>query len=598
MLQGLKNLKNNFIFSFTVSWNASKTILIFRLFNEIFLAIQPLLLLYLGKMLLDMIAQDINNIESVLHKLIYILVAIFVFEALLSILNRLNEIMISIHNDKISYYINVQTMEKAKVLDLAFFDSPDFYNLLQLAKRDSHALTSFSWFSITVIKSMLQVITNVIILVKLFWVFPILIIVLSIPSMLLEKKFIDHLYQWGIDRVPEERKMSYINDILTSREYAKEIRIYNVFDHLFQKYHKYWGTWFDEKIKITKKKSIWVSLVNILPQMGVTLVTVYVTVQIINKTSTIGDYSLYTGSAAQLFGAIAALVMAVSSMYDNGLRIENYKKFIALKNMNANCGDKLIDGEINIEFKEVTFVYPNTTKKILDRMSFKLDAGQRVAIVGLNGEGKSTIIKLILRFYDPDSGEVLINGHDIKEYDLVQLRKVFGVIFQDFSNYAFTLRENITITDLDQKENEVQIIKACKQAGVEKLLKKWDTGLDTYLTKQFEENGEELSGGEWQKLALARTFFKESKFIILDEPTAALDPEAEHKIYKRIASLCSDRGAIFISHRLSSVVITDRILVIKDGKVVEDGSHQELMTLGGIYYYLFNLQLEKYNIKG
>lgn len=596
ILSSLKNLRDNFIFSFLISWKASKKILIFRLFIEIFLALQPITLLYLVKILLDIISKDISNLELVINKVIYILLAVFILEVLSLISNRISEIINSIHNDKISYFINVQTMEKTKTLDIAFFDSPDFYNLLQLAKRDSHALQVFAWLSLGIIKSSIQIISTTIILINLFWFFPLLIIALSIPSIIMEKKFIDHLYNWGINSVPEERKMDYINELLTEREYAKEIRLFNIFDYLFKSYTQYWKTWFDEKIRITKKKSIWVSFYSILPQIGVTLVVVYITINIIYKQSTIGDYSFYTGSASQLVGAISSLIMVVANIYDNGLRIDNYKKFINLKHTIPDDGEKVLEDVISIEFKNVSFIYPNTKKKILDKINFKILNSQKVAIVGLNGEGKSTIIKLILRFYDPVEGEILINGHNIKEYNLIKLRKAFGVVFQDYSNYAFTLRENIAISDINSIDNEEQIMKACKQAGIENLLSKWDTGLDTYLTKKFEELGEELSGGEWQKVALARTFFKDSSFIILDEPTAALDPEAEHKIYNKISSLCENKGAIFISHRLSSVVMTDRILVLKEGKIVEDGSHKDLIKLGGIYCYLYKLQSDKYCI--
>ncbi len=597
IVNSLKGLKNNFIFSLSVSWKASKVFLSIRILIEMFLAIQPILQLYLGKRLLDIIAGGLYNRELAAQKAVYTVAAVFALETLGLIIFRINEIIKSIHNDKISNFIKVQTMEKTKALDLAFFDSPDFYNLLQLAQRDSGALQVFSWLSLGIIKSAIQLISTSVILIRLHWLFPIMIILLSIPSIIMEKKFVDHLYNWGINKVPEERKMNYITGILTGREYAKEVRLFNIFDDLFHRYDSYWKSWFQEKVKITKKKSVWVSVLPVLPQAGVTFITAYVTFRIIRRTSTIGDYSLYTGAAAQLLGAITSLITVISNIYDNGLRIENYKKFININSTSEKGGCRDLEEDISIEFKDVTFIYPNTTKKILDKISFKIDHRQKVAIVGLNGEGKSTIVKLILRFYDPTEGEILINGCNIKEYDLVKLRKAFGVIFQDYSNYAFTLRENITISELGKKEDEERILKACQEAGMDNMLEKWNTGLDTYLTKRFEENGEELSGGEWQKVALARTFFKSSRFIIMDEPTAALDPEAEHRLYKKIARLCKDKSAIFISHRLSSVIITDKILVLKNGKIVEEGSHKELMKQGGIYYYLFNLQSEKYRIE-
>ncbi|MEN8908191.1 MAG: ABC transporter ATP-binding protein [Clostridiales bacterium] len=591
----IKSLWGNFIFSFLISWKSSSKLFIVRIVMEIFSGIHPVLLLYLVKLLIDSISNNLQPEEKI-NNAIIILITIFIIEFVVIILTRLGDIVNSVHTDKISNYINIQTMEKSKTLDIAFFDSPDFYNILQLAQRDSNSLHVFSWLSLNLIKSFVMITSTFLIMVKLFWGFPILIILLSVPAVLMENKFMLHLYNWGIKRVPEERKMDYIRSILTTREYAKEIRLFNIFDNLINRYNKYWRMWFDEKLQITKKKGLWVSISAILPQIGVVVVTIYVTINIIYKKSTIGDYSLYTGSSAELIAAISSLIHSITSIYDNSLRIDNYRKFINLKHVIATTGKKIPDKKINIEFKNVTFIYPNTKNKILDDMNFKIDCDEKIAIVGLNGQGKSTIIKLILRFYDPTNGEILINGLNIKEYDLVELRKLFGVVFQDYSNYAFTLRENIGISDLKSINDDARIINACEQSGMENLLYKWDEGLEAYLTKKFEDSGKELSGGEWQKIALARAFFKKSEFIILDEPTSSIDPEAESNLYNKISTLCEGKGALFVSHRLSSIIMSDRILVIKKGKLHESGSHKDLIKLGGFYSYLFNLQAEKYNL--
>jgi ABC-type multidrug transport system fused ATPase/permease subunit len=282
-------------------------------------------------------------------------------------------------------------------------------------------------------------------------------------------------------------------------------------------------------------------------------------------------------------------------IYDNKLRINNYKRFLTWQpKIISNQGITLQNKNPYIEFINVSFKYPNTDSDILHNLNLTISPQEKIALVGLNGAGKSTIVKLLLRFYDPTEGQILIDGKDIREYDLVNIRKIFGVVFQDFSSYAFTVRENIGMSDYENLNDENRIKYAAEMSSAYEFIKNWEKGFDTYLTKQFEMDGHELSGGEWQKIALSRAFFKEASIMILDEPSSNLDPEAEYQVFEHFANLCKDKGAIFISHRLSTIVMTDRILVLENGKIIESGSHNELMKINGKYAYLFNLQAEKY----
>ena len=356
----------------------------------------------------------------------------------------------------------------------------------------------------------------------------------------------------------------------------------------------YWKEWFQEKQKIVIQKSFWSSISMILPQIASALILVYVGIKILNKTLSIGDFTLYSSLIVQFSGGIGSIFSSFTQTYENEIKLNNFKSFLGWKTKLVTNGKMKIKSPVVIEFRNVSFKYPDTERYILKEVSFKIDKYEKVALVGLNGAGKSTIIKLMLRLYDPTEGTIFINSINIKEYDIEGLRKTFGVVFQDFCCYALKLRENITIADIENDTDDETITAACHAAGMDALLKKFSNNLDIYLTKQFDDKGEELSGGEWQKIAIARAYFQNSEFMIMDEPTSSLDPEAEYAMFETLTNLCKKKGAIFISHRLSSVTMADRILVLENGKIIESGSHKELMQNKGQYAHLFTLQAERY----
>ena len=230
----------------------------------------------------------------------------------------------------------------------------------------------------------------------------------------------------------------------------------------------------------------------------------------------------------------------------------------------------------------------------MEDVSFRFHSREKLALVGMNGSGKTTLIKLLLRFYDPTQGEIRLNGINLKEYDLKSLRKVYSTLFQDYCNYAFTVRESVELADLTVEQADERLEQAIRNSGAEEFVSKFSNGLDTYLTREYETDGEELSGGQWQKVALARTFYREAPIYILDEPSAALDAQSEDELFRNFEKLYHDKGSILVSHRLSNVIHTDKILVLENGRLIEQGSHKELMNLNGRYAEMFRLQAEKY----
>jgi ABC-type multidrug transport system fused ATPase/permease subunit len=311
----------------------------------------------------------------------------------------------------------------------------------------------------------------------------------------------------------------------------------------------------------------------------------------------IGDYTLYTGALLSVSTCISALITTSAHIYEGTLFIDNLMQFL---NEPQSVCDPTTPKQLpkrvghTLELRDVSFRYPGSDKNVISHVNLKINAGERVVLVGLNGAGKTTLIKLITRLYDPTEGEILLDGVNIKEYPLADLYSMFGIIFQDFGKYSATVEENIRYGDLRKPHVEGDVQYAASQSAAAEYIEALTDGYNTPLTRVFEMNGTELSGGQWQKLAIARAFYADSDFLILDEPTAALDPLAEQEIYNQFAKLGENKTTIFVSHRLSSATTADQIIVLKNGELIENGVHSELMALKGDYYTLFTTQAERY----
>lgn len=590
---------NGVAFSFSVSWKASRKLLLVRVAIVLVTSLLPFVLIILGREILNSFVRFTAQRGDTGANIIYfarLAAALFGLEVTSRILQKLKDSCGSVHKDMIGNYLNIQMINKSISLDLSYFDSVKFYNELTNAKRDSVALETLTWLVIDFTSALVQFIIAVILLLRLNILIVAILVFASIPVMISEKRYIARLYNWQRNNVPEERKMNYLLNILTGRQYAKDVRLYRLQEEFVARHQSIWRKWFRDKTKLTIKKSKWVALFSVVPEFVSIAALFYVGVNIIYGNLTVGDYSYYNGNLGQLTGSIFTLVMLFSQIYDNDIRLGNYKKFLQWES-NIQCGGTVKPSyPLKIEFVDICFKYPGNEEYVLYKVNFTMYEGEKIALVGHNGAGKSTVVKLLLRFYDPTSGNILANGTDIREYDVDEYRRFFSVLFQDYANYAFTLKENITMSDFSAGYDEIKMNQACHNGDLNDIVKKYETGFDTYLTREFDENGKELSGGEWQRVALARTFFRNGSIIILDEPSASLDPEAEHYIFQKFAELYKGKGAILISHRLSNVTISDRIILLEKGCVLEHGSHSELMKKSGRYAYLFNLQADKYKV--
>lgn len=514
------------------------------------------------------------------------------------VFSDMNQYCMSMHNDILQNYLNRYTMGEAVKADMEYYDSPAFYNTIESVKRDSYAVTAIVWNMIDGAGALVTFITAFVMISRNYFLFALLLTFTALPSAIVSRKYTKSVYSWDLQHIDEQRRMGYLHTVASGRQYVPEVRLYGIGDYLIQKYTGIWKRFYTNRKKLIRKRTVFTIFMNVLPEICTVGMMLYMGVNVLEGRDTIGGYTLYTGLLAQLSGSILMLNHSFTSIYEDRLRIENVKRMEHFEVKVKNTGKRKLSGAVSIEFRDVSFSYPGTDKVVLDHVSFRVEKSAKVCIVGLNGAGKSTVMKLLLRFYDVTSGEILIDDIDIREYELGALRRNFNMFFQQVNQYSFTLRENISLSDRDKEPEDAAVYEAlrlCDGAGMAQSL---PGGLDQYITKSFEPDGVELSGGQYQKIALARMFYRDSGVVLLDEPSASLDPEAEHRLFCCLEEYCQGKTAVFTSHRLSNIHLADYIVLIENGKVIEKGTHEDLMERQGRYAQLYAYQAEKYRDYG
>lgn len=498
------------------------------------------------------------------------------------------------YNDEIDYYFDNLLINKISRADLSYFDSSTRSDQMQNAAnhvRDTTQSIVFSLFGM--VQGIIRLIMSSLMIGELgLWTVPI-IILLCVPSTIFTKNTNKLNYEFSKAHNIDQRRMSYFKGLFFGNE-RQEVRLYGLGGYFAGKYQNAWKSFRDAKNKVNLK----VFGLNTASRMFTCAVEVLAytaaIAKLVSQSIGVGDVTYYVSLAGNFRLYLTGITNKINGYIQDSAKLDDILMFIEAEPETEKGGTLLPSENPKIEFRSVSFRYPSSEDYILKDCSFTLDAGQTVGLVGLNGAGKSTIVKLLLRFYDPTAGKILIDGVDAHEYDLSALRKLFGAMFQDFCSYSMTLRENIAIADISGMKDDTRIYDACEKSRAAELVSDFENGLDENLTKRFDENGKELSGGGWQRIALSRAFFRKSPIVLLDEPSASLDPLAEYEIFSRFAELSEGRSTLLISHRLSNITRCDKILVLEDGKIKEEGSHSELLSLGGRYAYLFELQAGKY----
>ena len=577
-------------------WDTSPGITNATVLLRLVAAVIPVGQLWVGKLIIDQVVQRITGRSGASNR-IWVLVAYEVGLAVLSdLLSRAINLCDSLLGDKFTNHVSLRLMEHANRLDLVSFEDPVFYDKLERARRQTTARLGM----LAVLAGMGQQIITLLSLsaavVSFSPWFLLLLVIAIIPAFLGETRFAmlaySILYRW----TPERRELDYLRMLGASNQSAKEVKIFGLGQHLADRSRKLFERFYAENKALAVKRAASGSLLNLLPTAGYYAAYIVILIRTLAGALSLGSLTFLAGAFARSRSLMENLFSSLNNIAEQALYIKDLFDFFETKPSIASPPGAIAAPRpirSGFEFRGVSFAYPGSDRRVLNGVSFRFDAQERIALIGENGAGKTTLVKLLARLYDPTAGAILLDGVDLREYDVDSLRKEIGVIFQDYMRYDMIAKENVGFGRIEEMENQARIQDAARKSLAGPMIAQFAGGYQQMLGRRF-ENGIDLSAGQWQKIALARAYMRDAQVLILDEPTASLDARAEFEVFQRFAELTRDRMAVLISHRFSTVRMADRILVLADGEIIEQGTHQQLVAASGRYAELFELQAAGY----
>jgi ATP-binding cassette subfamily B protein len=578
-----------------IVWQSGPGVVIFGLVSRLFASLLPLALLWIPKLIVDAIVHAKVAQQPISPRLWWLVASEFGLAVLGGVLARAIDYSDSLLADKYTRHVSIQVMKHAAELDLIAYEDPVFYDRLERARVQATDRLGMIQQIGRLIQLVITTITlSVTIVVYSPWLM-LLLIAGVLPAFLGESHFAFLGYAKNFRQTPIRRQLDYLRQVGGSKEAAKELKLFGLSKFLTQRFTKLSDGIYEENVALSRRKLIAGAFLSVIAFMGYYSAYAFVIWRTVTGAYTLGLWYLLSGAILQASSNIQQIFSTVSGIADQALFLTDLLAFFDMQPTIRSKPDArpaprpIVRG---FEFRNVSFRYPGSSRLVLDGLNFHLRPGERVALIGENGEGKTTIVKLITRLYDPTEGHVLLDGVDLKEYRLEDLYREIGVIFQDFMRYEMTARENIAVGRIEEIDDLALLEAAARKSLADAVIAKIG-GYDQMLGRRF-ETGVDLSGGEWQKVALARAYLRDAQLLILDEPTAALDARSEFEVFRRFAELTAGKMALFISHRFSTVRMADRIVVLANGKIAEEGSHDQLARLGGRYKEMFELQAASY----
>ena len=581
---------------FHLVWKTNKSLTIGNILFRLLKSGLPLLMLYIGKEIIDEVIRLMDH-RTDSHQYLWILVgAELALTVLSDLLNRCISLFDSLLGDLVANKTSVDLVHHAAKLDLYQFENPVFYDKLERARRQTSGRTVLLSQTLAQIQDIVTLLSlGVGLVVFNPWLILILIVAV-IPSFLGETHFNERTYSLTRSWTPERRELDYLRYLGSSAETAKEVKVFGLENYLADRFKSLSDEYFLANRKIAIGRAGWGYLLSALGTFAYYFAYIFVLMQTLSGIITIGTMTFLSGSFQRMHGMLQGIMSRFSGIAENALYLQDLFDFFEIQpTILANDSGKAIPLPIKkgITFENVGFKYPENDFWALRNLSFSIEPGEKLALVGENGAGKTTLVKLLACLYKPTEGRILIDGIDLLDYQLSDLRANIGIIFQDYIRYEMTVSDNIAVGDIAHLNDKQAIENAANMSMAYEVVSQLPNKFQQVLGKRFKD-GTELSGGQWQKIALARAYMRDAQLIVLDEPTSALDARAEHEVFKRFTSLIRGKMAVLISHRFSTVRMADRILFLEQGRLIEYGSHNELLVKNGKYAELFNLQAQGY----
>ena len=559
----------------------------------------PLASIYLVKLLVDAVTEGLTDSRPQidLQAITPLLVGLVVVALMVLACNTFSELVNTAQTQKVSDYMRSILHAKSIEIDLAYYENPRYHDTLQRAQqeatyRPNQILTRLAQVG----QNSLSLLAMIGLLLTLNWGITGVLLLVAIPPVLVRLRYTRELYQWQREWTPVERQSTYLSWLLTGEQFAKEVRLFELGDLFSQRFDRLRAQLYQARLKLMSRRVLSFLAAGILSGILVGAIYGFILHQALQGKLKLGDLVLYHQALQQGQNALKALMTGLSGLYEDNLFLTNLYEFLDLRaSIVTPAYPKQMPQPIakGIVFNQVDFQYEGTSRQALKDISLTVRPNETIALVGENGSGKTTLIKLLCRLYDPTYGRITVDGIDLRDLDVTELRQNISVIFQDYAKYHLSAQDNIWLGNIQLPPTDKAIISAAKRAGAHDVIKHLPHEYSTILGKLF-AGGEELSIGQWQKVALARAFLRSSQVIVLDEPTSAMDPKAEYEVFKRFRELIRDQAAILVTHRLSTVKMADRIYVMEQGRIVESGCHDELIDKQGLYANLFETQARNY----
>lgn len=589
-----KNLKN---ISLTLKnvmillWRSSALYFITMIIMSIISGLTLALGIIIWKNILDAVQESF--LTGSVSKPIFWLISFCVLEILQKIFDEVSSYFKNILSSKANQYITKILLEKTEEITLTNYDNSSIYDKLQKANEESTGRTMELLLSMVMLfKGISVFVSTATILLNFNFIILLICIGTSVPALIINMLMTGKQYEIYNERFENMRFIEYIKNLLTKHENIKEIKVYGVTKYFSKYVEKSFENYINEDIKIRKKYSANTIFEQIIENCVIYGIKISICIEVVVKKVTIGNLTMYFSAIDNFRSSIANIIHVISSIFENGLYVNNFFELVNTKYETNGTISEI--GEFqNIIFQDVWFRYPEEKNYTIKNLNMQIEKNKTYAIVGLNGTGKTTILKLLLRLYVPQKGNIYVNGYNINELEISNYYKYIASVFQDFIKYPLSIKENITLGNVDLNIDEKRIFEAAEKGGLLDFINHLPNKFETRLQKEW-SNSSELSLGQWQRLAICRAWFKDAPIMLLDEPTASLDPVAEHDMCDKIENLMKNKTCIIIAHRFSTVRKADKIFVLNEGEISESGKHEELMKKNGLYSSLFNMQVKGY----